>query len=85
MPGLSKAHEVHCVRSHRKCSAIGDDGDEICGVRGRSTKEFAAGIDCDDVRVPGDECSRGDPGSGADVEHSDPGERPKHVEHLIRI
>ncbi len=55
MPGLSKAHEVHCVRSHRKRRAVGDDSDQTRGVCRRSTKEFATGIDRNHVRVPGDE------------------------------
>ena len=85
VPGLSEAHEVHHVRTHRKCRAIGDHGEETFGVGHRPSEQFASGVDRDHVRVPGDERSRGDPGSGAHVEHADTGKRTEREEHPIRV
>lgn len=72
-------------RIHGKRGAVGDDGTEIAGVRLRASQYFSAGIDRDHVRVPGDERSAGDPGSGTHVEHAEPGEWTERVEDLLRI
>jgi hypothetical protein len=46
---------------------------------------FTTGIDRDHIRVPDDERSRGDPGSGTHVEHLQSVDRTERVEHLVGI
>ncbi len=85
VPSLGEAHEVDGTRTNRERHAVGDDGDEVTGVRARPAKQFAAWIDCNHVSVPSDERSRRDSGPGTNVEHAQPVKRAERIEDLIRI